>query len=366
MVTLPEMNYVVGRGRLFFDKFPDSISHVKSGERYLGDTSALETTQANTDLKHYSSETGLKVMDRSVTIQKDITGTFMCDHIGVENIAFWYAGETSDYAQAAASGIVESVTVQPGLWYQLGVTADNPIGVSDLASATASATIAVAASGTLTFGGQPTAADTITINGIAITFVASGAVGSQVNIGGNAAGTAQALATYINAHSDTLHVTSSGASNVLTLTHITPGTAGNALTIAKSGAQPALSGATLTGGSAGSVTALTSADWSVELDTGRFTVSDTIAPESVVAVTYATSVAAGTTVITAATELYGALRFVADNPVGANTDHYWPYVKLTSNGSFALKGDAWQQMGFNFEVLKLPTQERVYLRQRAA
>jgi hypothetical protein len=51
-------------------------------------------------------------------------------------------------------------------------------------------------------------------------------------------------------------------------------------------------------------------------------------------------------------EVAGALRFVADNPHGANQDRFYPYVKLTANGDFALKGDTWQKMTFSAEVLK--------------
>lgn len=368
MATQAEMNYVVGRGRLFFDKFASATDFTKLGERYLGDTPSLGTTQANTDLKHYSSEAGLKVLDRTVTLQNDITGTFTCDNIDAENLAFWYAGVATPTAQGSASSVAESFTVQPGLWYQIGVTDDNPFGISALTSATAAAVVATPATGTLTFNAQPSAADTVTINSVVITFVASGPTGAQVLIGGNAAGTAQALASYINAHPDTLHVSSSGASNILTLTAVTPGTAGNSIGLAKSGANPAVSGANLAGGSAGSSTALTSDDWTVEMDTGRFMIATdgSIGAESVVTVTYSASAAAAVSVVTAKDELYGALRFVADNPVGKNTDYYWPYVKLAANGEFALKGDAWQQMSFNFDVLKLSGQQRVYMQQRAA
>jgi hypothetical protein len=368
MATQPEMNYVVGRGRLYFDKFVSATDLTKLGERYLGDTPSLGTTQSNTDLKHYSSEQGLKVLDRTVTLQNDITGTFVCDNIDAENLAFWYAGDTSPTSQAPVTSVAEVLTVQPGLWYQIGATDDNPFGVSALTAASAAAIVATSATGSLTFSGQPSAADTVTINGVAITFVASGPTGAQVLIGGNAAGTAQALAAYIDAHPTTLHVASSGASNVLTLSAVTPGPAGNAITLAKSGTNPAISGATLSGGSAGSSVALTDDDWTVEMDTGRFMVAadGSIAAESVVTVTYSASAAAATQIVTARDELYGALRFVADNPVGLNTDYYWPYVKLAANGEFALKGDAWQQMSFNFDVLKLAGQQRVRMQQRAA
>ena len=106
----------------------------------------------------------------------------------------------------------------------------------------------VFATGVLTFGGQPTANDTVTIAGNAITFKASGATGAEVNIGGTATLTATALHTYINTNSVALGVTSQQEGIRLTLQANTAGAAGNAVTLAKSATYPSLSAATLTGG----------------------------------------------------------------------------------------------------------------------
>lgn len=66
-------------------------------------------------------------------------------------------------------------------------------------------------------------------------------------------------------------------------------------------------------------------------------------------------------------EIRGALRFQAKNPKGENKDFFWPYVKITANGDYALKGDTWQQMSFNYEVLKKDdATERVYITNRPA
>lgn len=67
-------------------------------------------------------------------------------------------------------------------------------------------------------------------------------------------------------------------------------------------------------------------------------------------------------VVTAASAtIEGALRFIAANPKGDNIDFYMPYVQLAPNGDFALKGDEWQQLPFNVEILKLnDTTESIY------
>jgi hypothetical protein len=73
--------------------------------------------------------------------------------------------------------------------------------------------------------------------------------------------------------------------------------------------------------------------------------------------------AAGTReqVISKSQAVYGALRFIADNPKGKNRDYYMPYVKLSADGDFNLKGDDWQVMSFTFEVLQKGNLAGVYV-----
>lgn len=94
----------------------------------------------------------------------------------------------------------------------------------------------VAAVGSIAFSNQPAAGSTITINGVVFTFVASGAVGPQINIGGTLAQTLTNAVTVLNASADTSvdDATYSSANGVLTVTHDTTGTAGNAFTLAAS------------------------------------------------------------------------------------------------------------------------------------
>lgn len=105
-----------------------------------------------------------------------------------------------------------------------------------------------AATGTITFPGNPANNDTITLNGVVWTFKTSGATGTQTNIGANLAATLSTLVTNLNASADTSidDATYTGATATLTITHDTLGAAGNAYTLAASAA--AVSGPTLTGG----------------------------------------------------------------------------------------------------------------------
>lgn len=110
------------------------------------------------------------------------------------------------------------------------------------------------ASGTATFSGQPTAADTLTINGVAFEFVASGATGTQVNIGASLAATLTNFVTVFNTNKATnaalINLTIAASATVLTITSTVIGTSSNLIPLAKSSTAITLSAATLTGGTA--------------------------------------------------------------------------------------------------------------------
>ncbi len=113
------------------------------------------------------------------------------------------------------------------------------------------ATLGVAATGDITFTANPSAGHTITINGVVWTFVASGASGTQTNIGANLNATLTQLATDLNASvnaSITPATYSNGAGTKLNIVHDTLGAAGNNFTLASGNVNGVVSGATLSGG----------------------------------------------------------------------------------------------------------------------
>lgn len=115
---------------------------------------------------------------------------------------------------------------------------------------------AVAATDTLTLTNFSTANDTILINGVTLTAVASGATNNQWNVKASAILQATEIARAINASSTSLvsgHVlaSSTGASGVVTLTAVIAGLAGNSVTTAKgvdAGTVMTFSAARLAGG----------------------------------------------------------------------------------------------------------------------
>lgn len=238
-------NYVLGRGKLYFERFAENQTVGAGRYRYIGNTPSISMTAESETLDHFSSEAGLRVKDRSVTLQQDMSGNFTTDNIDRENLALLLQGDEGDDTIASASGLSDTFTsVEIGTYVQLGVTASKPEGVGN------------------------------------VTVVAA-VVGS-----------------------DTL------AAGV---------------------------------------------DYDVDADTGMVYLRDDavdLATGDNVTIHYSTAAGTRSRITDTGDEIYGALRYVSDNPVGDQRDKVWPYVKLTPSGDFQLKGDDWQTITFDFEVLR--------------
>jgi hypothetical protein len=97
---------------------------------------------------------------------------------------------------------------------------------------------------------NPQPSDTVTVNGLSITFVASGAMGNQVNIGTTPAITAQNLQEFLEASSDMrlTVATYSVFAQAILIAFIALGAVGNAFTLAAVSGAIFLSGPTLLNG----------------------------------------------------------------------------------------------------------------------
>ena len=136
-------NYVLGRGRVFIDRFAQSVvaagitaASVGTGERYVGNTPEFSTSSSGEDLDHFDSDAGIRVKDASVQLQLDRTGSFTCDNIDKDNLAMLLLGDAATITQTAATGLTFQVTVKRGMFYQLGATPSLPSGVRLVASVT--------------------------------------------------------------------------------------------------------------------------------------------------------------------------------------------------------------------------------------
>ena len=89
-----------------------------------------------------------------------------------------------------------------------------------------------------------------------------------------------------------------------------------------------------------------------------------IPDDTILQITYDLAATTTETIISGSQSIYGSLYFQATNPKGKLRDYLWPYVELAPDGDFALKGDDWQNMNFNFEVLKKGSLEACYITAR--
>lgn len=104
-------------------------------------------------------------------------------------------------------------------------------------------------------------------------------------------------------------------------------------------------------------------DYTVDLDAGTVTfleTSVTLTEGVDVEVTYAVRASTRDRVISGSEPVEGAMMYVTKNPKGDNCVFYMPYVKITPNGDYALKGDEWQQIPLALEILKLEGSEAIY------
>lgn len=109
-------------------------------------------------------------------------------------------------------------------------------------------------------------------------------------------------------------------------------------------------------------------DYTIDTELGRLFVVEGggIANGSNLDVTFTVRESTYSRVISGSQPVEGAMRFIAFNPTGDDIDYYFPWVKISPNGDYALKSDEWQTIPFNIEVLKRSDREAIYADGRPA
>lgn len=123
-------NLVVGRGVLTYAPY---LVGETSGGVYgdFGNTPGFTLSQTSQNLDHFSSRHGLRVKDRSVVLQQDMTGTIEVDDISNGNMALWFGGDVDGTAPADAPATIGDLVViarAKSLYGALLYQPDNPIG----------------------------------------------------------------------------------------------------------------------------------------------------------------------------------------------------------------------------------------------
>jgi hypothetical protein len=254
-----QQNYTLGRGKIYFSRFAPGTQN-PLGFRYIGNTPEFSMTIESENLDHFSSDEGIKEKDDSVPLQVTRTGQFSTDNIDPENVALFFFGEASKLTQASIASAPETLSdVVPGMFYQLGVSASNPVGYRGI--------------------------DTVGF-------------------------------------------------------------------LVKKGATSFVEGT----------------DFTMNYETGMLEViaGGAIIDGDEIVVTYAVKASTRDRVISGSTPTEGAMRFIAANPKGKDFDYILPWVKITPNGDYALKGEEWQTIPFNLEALKPSASEAIYCDGRPA
>lgn len=255
---MPNKQYVLGRGRVFFDQFAPN-TQTTTGERYIGNTPEFSLTIESESLDHFDADAGIRAKDDSVLLELNRTGSFVTDNIDIDNLALFFLGAKSTAAQASVPSHAEIITgVRKDRYYQIG---------------------------------------------------------SALRVGGVR-----------------------NVSSVVLTKEQTPT----------------------------DVPMVLGTDYTLEASLGRFYIMPTstvVVDGDTVNVACAIAAYSQDRVITAGSSTVdGALKFIANNPKGPQRDYYMPYVRLSPNGDYALKGDEWQQFGFTIDVQKLSdTVESIYV-----
>jgi hypothetical protein len=118
----------------------------------------------------------------------------------------------------------------------------------------------------------------------------------------------------------------------------------------------------------GATTYVAGTDYTVNLDTGMLEILPTgaIPADTDLTITYGVRASTRPRIISGSEPVEGAMKYIAHNPKGADFDYTLPWVKVTPNGDYALKGDEWQTIPFNLEALKPVGLEAIYVDGRPA
>lgn len=376
-IKTQKQNYSLGRGQLLFARFLDD-TQVPGGFRYVGNTPEFNLTIESEELQHFSSDGGIREEDDSVPLDVTRSGTFTTDSVKPENISYFFFGEESLESIVGASVVDELIeNVALGSTYQLGLTEDDPLGNRMISNVVVNGDESVAASKALTFSGPGTEDDTVTIDAVVYRLRDSGnlAQANDVLIGGSASETAYNLGQAINAGAgegvlyytgtaEHASVSAAVAAAVVTVTAKVAGAAGNSIAISESGTNTSWAGAAtaLSGGSdeSGAITA--AGNYTLDTDNGLLTIevdAADIAEGDDLEVSYDYATTTRQRIISGSEPVEGAMIFIANNPKGHDFNYYLPWVKLSPNGDYALKGDDWQTIPFNLRVLKRTDQAAI-------
>lgn len=137
-MAFPDKNYVLGSGELYFAPFAPNTRVPAEGQGYFGNTTEINLNVESEVLDHYDTDHGIRSKDDSVLLEKNMSGSFITDHISPSNISKWFTGTQSVVTQVSATAQTMTIpAVRLGTRYQLGVSPSNPSGVRGISNGVA-------------------------------------------------------------------------------------------------------------------------------------------------------------------------------------------------------------------------------------
>lgn len=113
-------NYVLGKGRIFFNPM---VNGVAQGERALGNAPSMSFSLAIEKLDHFSSQSGLRAKDKTVITQVTPSMSFTLDEINGENLNMLTMGNKVVQTQVKGQSVGQTLTAgmpTEGYYYETG------------------------------------------------------------------------------------------------------------------------------------------------------------------------------------------------------------------------------------------------------
>jgi len=325
-------NYSLGRGKLFFDKkMPDGSYE---GERDLGNCPNFTVNIATEKLDHFNSRSGLKSKDKTVVLQITPAGAITLDEPNGDNLALTFMTDPTSVTQTAVGNNLQSLVkalanagVAGNRYHEIGSRSIGCLRVpyDNLA------------------GGVPSPGDSIYVG-------ASGTKDNQV-----------IAVTQITSTTGILYVVNTDANDEALVD-------GDVITDGIWSADCDFSALTGTVAAFDTTNILVydtdtpttiytlNDDYKIDSSTGRIYIVEggaiDTADANITIRYHRAAVTYQTLNMFEETQIEGKLRFVSDNPVGANKELVIWRADLAPSGDLSWIGDDWQMMEFTYEILK--------------
>ena len=137
--------YSLGRGKLYFSALTASLP--TGGWRDLGNCPNFSINSEEETLEHKSSQSGLAVTDKKLTISRTTNISFDLDELSFDNLADWFSGDAAANAINYTATYTDEIMLGPGShstaenswvfnkWYELIDTSGKRIYNIDAADA---------------------------------------------------------------------------------------------------------------------------------------------------------------------------------------------------------------------------------------